>query len=232
MSPPVGPLQFEELKRRPFSFYPAILNVEYNEWRLRRTTGPEILVTNIKSDLEVWIPKKLVKEISDAGGPALIVSLRSKLEYKAGALQPYERKVAEMPAAGDGFSRTPGREPPKSPRRMLAVAAAAACVACLLVIVLLRFAALRRAGPATPGRDLLALTARDDHASVLRKLGPPAEERERPPYRALWYPRRHATVVLRGTQYIGALDSNWRPICHVELPEGDSVLLLTSLPRF
>ncbi len=226
-------MQFEELKRRPFSFYPTILNVEYNEWRLRRTTGPEILVTNIKSDLEVWIPKKLVKEISDAGGPALIVSLRSKLEYKAGALQPYERKLAEMPApAGDGFSRTPGREPRKSPRRIRAAGVAAACVACLLVIFLLRFAVLRRSGPATPGRDLLALTARDDYASVVRKLGPPAGQRERPPYRALWYPRRRCTVVLRGTQYVGALDSNWRPICHVELPDGDSVLLLRSLPRF
>ena len=48
------------MARRVFSFYPPILNVEHNEWRFRKATWSEILVTNSKSDLEVWIPRRVL----------------------------------------------------------------------------------------------------------------------------------------------------------------------------
>ena len=41
MSLPPSPTPLEHLGNRPFSFYPAILNVEHNEWFFRRTTRSE-----------------------------------------------------------------------------------------------------------------------------------------------------------------------------------------------
>jgi hypothetical protein len=222
------PLQFGALKRRPFALYPPILNIEHNEWRVRQTTGPEILVSNLKSDLEVWIPKRLIGDISGADEPLLAVSLLRELEYRAGSLRPYERRVVEMPAApGSGFAGIPGWAPPKSRGRRLATALVCALLAGLVLIVLLRFALLRRAEP-TRG-----LAASDDYASVVRRLGPAAEVHERPPYRALWYPKRSCYVVLLDGHYIGVLDSRWHVIDHVERPgRGDTTPLLRGLPRF
>jgi hypothetical protein len=220
------PLQFGALKRRPFALYPPILNIEHNEWRVRRTAGPELLVSNLKSDVEVWIPKRLIREISAAGEALPAVSLLEELEYKAGMLRPYERRVVEMPAAGV-LAEIPKWEPPKSRGRQLATALACALLAALLVVALARFIPLRRA------EHGLGLTAGDDYASVVRKLGSPAGERERPPYRALWYPKRSCYVVLRDGRYIGALDSHWSAIDHVDRPgHGDTASVLRSLPRF
>ncbi|HEY1204394.1 MAG: hypothetical protein ABSH46_18275 [Bryobacteraceae bacterium] len=222
------PLQFGALKRRPFALYPPILNIEHNEWRVRQTTGPEILVTNLKSDVEVWIPKRLIGDISGADEPLLAVSLLRELEYKAGSLRPYERRVIEMPAPpGSGFAEPPGWTPPKLRGRRLAAALVCALLAALLLVVLAPFAPPRGAEPA------LGLTASDDYASVVRRLGPAAEVHERPPYRALWYPKRSRYVVLSDGRYIGALDSSWHVIDHVERPgHGDTALVLRSLPRF
>jgi hypothetical protein len=240
MPPPAMP-QFGALKRRPFAFHPAILNVEHNEWRVRQTAGPEILVTNLRSDIEVWIPKRLIGEISGPDEPLLTVCLLRELEYKAGTLRPHEQRLVEMPAGPGGagawgepaerqraFSQTPGRENRRSRGRRLAAAFAAALVACLLLVALVRYGPWRHRDPAT-----LDLTARDTYASIVHRLGSPARERQRPPYRALWYPERSCYVILRDGRYIGALDPNWRAIHHVNLPgSGDTLPLLRSLPRF
>jgi hypothetical protein len=222
------PLQFGALKRRSFALYPPILNVEHNQWRVRKTAGPEVLVSNLKTDLEVWIPKRLIGEISGADDPLLAVSLRQELEYKAGVLQACGRRVVEMPAApGSGFGGGSGKGAPKSPDRRLAVALACVLLAGLLLIALVRFVPLWRAGSG------LGLAAGDDYASVVRRLGPAAEERSRPPYRALWYPRRSCYVVLLDGRYIGALDSEWRLIAHADLPGHlDTASVLRTLPRF
>ncbi len=222
------PLPFGALKRRPFALYPPILNVEHNEWRVRKTSGPEILVSNLKSDLEVWIPKRLMGEISGAGEEWLAVSLLQELEYKAGILRPYERRVVEMPAApGAGIARPSGWAPPKARGRRLATTLVCALLAGVLLVALARLALLRRAGPP------LGLTAGDEYALVVRKLGPAAEEHVRPPYRALWYPNRSCYVVLLDGRYIGALDPHWSPIDHVtRLGQGDTVSVLRRLPRF
>jgi hypothetical protein len=223
------PLEFGALKRRSFTFQPPILNVEQNEWRVRKTTGPEILVSNLKSDLEVWIPKRLIGTISGADDPLLTVTLSKELEYRAGVLRPCERRVVEMPAAEvEGFSEIPGWAAPKSRGRQLAVALGFALLACLLLGGLFRLAAVRRAE-----REVEALTAGDDYAAVVRKLGPASEEHAGPPYRVLWYPQRSCYVVLLDAHYIGALDSSWRVIRHVNLPRrGDTAPLLRSMPRF
>lgn len=222
------PLQFGALKRRSFALYPPILNIEHNEWRVRKTAGPEILISNLKSDVEVWIPKRLIREISEADDSLLTVSLLQELEYKAGVLRPYERRVVEMPAApGSGFAEIPGWEPPKSRGRQLATALACALLAALVLVALARFVPLRRGEPG------LGLTASDDYSSVVRRLGPAAEERERPPYRALWYPKPSCYVILLDGRYIGALDSSWRVIDHAEgAGHGDTARVLRSLARF
>jgi len=134
------PLQFGALKRRSFALYPPILNVEHNQWRVRKTAGPEVLISNLKTDLEVWIPKRLIAEISGADNPLLEVSLRQELEYRAGVLWPCERRVVEMPAApGSGFGGASGMGAPKSRDRRLAVALACVLLAALLLVALIRF---------------------------------------------------------------------------------------------
>jgi hypothetical protein len=140
------PLQFGALKRRAFALYPPILNVEHNEWQVRKTAGPELLVSNLKTDLEVWIPKRLIGDISGPDSPLLAVSLRQELEYKAGVLWPCARRVVEMPAApGSGFGGASGMGAPKSRHRRLAVILACVLLAGLLLVALIRFVH-------TPGR--------------------------------------------------------------------------------
>jgi hypothetical protein len=75
MSAPPTPPFIEQMSRRTFSFFPPILNVEHNEWRLRKTAWSEILVVNAKSDLEVWIPRRLLGDVSSVDEPVMIVGL-------------------------------------------------------------------------------------------------------------------------------------------------------------
>ncbi len=138
-------LQFGALKRRAFALYPPILNVEHNEWRVRKTTGPEVLVSNLKTDLEVWIPKRLIGDISGPDDLLLAVSLRQELEYKAGVLWPCAQRVLEMPAAaGSGFSGIPASRAAKSRDRRLAVILACVLLAGALLVVLIRFVHIPR----------------------------------------------------------------------------------------
>jgi hypothetical protein len=139
------PLQFGALKRRSFALYPPILNVEHNEWRVRRTAGPEVLISNLKTDLEVWIPKRLIGDISGADSPLLAVSLRQELEYKAGILWPCGRQVVEMPAApGGGLGEIPPSRAARSRDRRLAVILACVLLAGLLLVALIRFVHIPR----------------------------------------------------------------------------------------
>ena len=64
MSLPPVPPPLEQLGHRPFSFYPAILNVEHNEWLYRRATWSEVLVQNTKTNEEIWVPRRFFGEIS------------------------------------------------------------------------------------------------------------------------------------------------------------------------
>jgi hypothetical protein len=96
------PTPLDQLGSRPFSFYPSIVGVEHNQWRLRRVTWTEVHVINTKSDVEMWVPRHLVGEVSLIEEPVRIVGLVKELEYRAGALIPHSRRVLEMPrAVGD-----------------------------------------------------------------------------------------------------------------------------------
>src|SRR6266699_399840 len=114
MSLPPIPSPLEHLGVRPFSFYPAILNVEHNEWLFRKATWSEILVVNCKSGAEIWISRRFVGEVSRIDDPVLIVGLNRELEYKGGAVWPFQRRVIEMPVAVGGSS-TPA--PPRTADR-------------------------------------------------------------------------------------------------------------------
>src|ERR1051325_2914507 len=111
--PPIPP-SMEHLATRPFSFYPPILGIEHNEWLFRKATWSEILVVNCKTGAEIWIPRRFLGEISRTEAPVVIVGLTRELEYKAGAVWPYQRRVIEMPVAVGGFTAQP--PPPAAPR--------------------------------------------------------------------------------------------------------------------
>jgi hypothetical protein len=95
----------DQLGQRPFSFYPAIVGVEHNQWRLRRVTWTEVHVINTKSHEEIWVPRHWVGEVSLIEEPVRIVGLVKELEYKAGAVIPHRRRVLEMPRAVGQSSR-------------------------------------------------------------------------------------------------------------------------------
>jgi hypothetical protein len=255
MSAPPIPPSLDQMSRRAFSFFPPILNVEHNEWRLRKTTWSEILVVNAKSDLEVWIPRRLLGEVSSIDEPMMIVGLNKELEYKAGAVWPHERRVLEMPAAPHAASAraTGGSVPSHATRggsatesrvgRLVAVVLGLGLLVCGLAVFLFRVGPLRAVKFTATDQDFLALSRNDDFFAVVRKLGPPAEDRWREKggelqYRALWYPQRRYFVILLGTdrsdaRYIGALDGNWRVIHYVDLPNGASTAsMLRGLERF
>jgi len=118
VSVPVIPAPFDQIGRRAFSFFPAIVGIEHNQWVLRRVTWSEIEVMNKKSFQELSIPRRLVGEVSLTREPFLIVGLVKELEYREGAVWPHQRRVIEMPRAVNGPAR---HFSPVSPERLAPV---------------------------------------------------------------------------------------------------------------
>lgn len=231
---------FESFAGRAFSFYPAIRNVEYNEWTYGRETWSEILFVNSKTREEVWIPRHFIGRISSAEEPVLIVGLKQELELKGGAVWPFERRLIEMPAAGGSVravvpkAEGPAEPPPAVPAstdsqmgRLILYALAMGLGACLLVVVFAFQGAprpqdwLRRRTPATKDQQYLTLTREDTYHDVVRKLGPPDREQWITPesaavhFHALWYSQRSYVVVLMGAErggvrYIGTIHAATR----------------------
>jgi hypothetical protein len=257
---PLSPLPppLEELRNRPFSFYPAILNMQHNQWRYRRATWSEVLVVNTRTGQEIWIPRRFLGEISRIEDPVVIVGLVRELEYRAGAVWPYQRRVIEMPiAVGDsGASVQPRRGTPapvigirlesKSDSaifRLVGSALVMGIVAAYFVVNFYRDSLPRpHTAYTTKGRSYWDLTAKDNYDSVVRKIGRPAGDRWQGgtgalQYRALSYPERGYTVILMGVDrqsaaYVGAVDWDWRPVHWVRFPAGDSSSLLRHLKPF
>jgi hypothetical protein len=259
-SPPIPP-PLEHLGTRPFSFYPAIINVDHNEWLFRKATWSEVLVVNCKSSEEIWIPRRFLGEISRVDDPVLIVGLNKELEYKGGAVWPFQRRVLEMPVAVGGgvtpansetepsaSARVVGiRVPPNTESRIFRLIAGALLVGILLyvgVVSLTRIGEVKqRASSTTKDQAYLDLSSRDDFTAVRGKLGEPGRDRwlsesGEIQYRALAYPLRRYTVILMGSTrtqatYIGTMDENWRPLHSVELHSGGTTFsLLRGLQRF
>jgi hypothetical protein len=260
-SPPIPPL-LEHLAARTFSFYPPILNLEHNEWRYRKETWSEILVVNWKTGEEIWIPRRFIGEISRVDDPVLIVGLTRELEYRAGTVWPYQRRVLQMPPSTGSHPSDPGaanetaRTAPApvvgirlepSDRRMfklVAITLSAAIALCVLALNLNRLTEMRRRNIVFTAADqgFLDLSGQDTYAAVVDKLGPPAREASQVlgtiHYRALAYPGRHFTIILMGSDqdgahYIGAMDEHWKPLHSVELRSGGTTLpLLRDLKKF
>jgi hypothetical protein len=258
MSDPSSPEWMEHLASRPFAFYPPIVGVEHNEWRMRRATWSEILVANTRENIEVWIPRRYFGEISRVDEPVMIVGLTRELEYKAGAVWPHERRVVSMPPA-PGPARYPAEDesqppPPVAPARLspaesrigrlIAMVFATGLLAFIAIVAIFRIGPMRsRIVFTTKDQAYLELTRLDDYHSIVKKLGPPAEERWRSPegeiqYQRLTYPQRGYSVILMGPnrnemRYIGTVDRNWQVLHYVELPGGgDTGAILRALKRF
>jgi hypothetical protein len=147
--PPI-PASFEGLGRRPFSFYPPIVNVEHNEWILRRADWTDFRVINTKTKTELCVPRRFVGEGALVEEPVMIVGLVKELEYREGAVLPHVRRVIEMPRAVNAVATSRSIGPPRiapvvgirieaEPRsrlwRLLLAAVAAAVLLCVAVVI-------------------------------------------------------------------------------------------------
>jgi hypothetical protein len=253
------PTLLENLDNRPFSFYPPIVGVEHNEWRFVKATWAEILVVNSRSGAEIWIPRRYLGQVSRVDEPVVIVGLTKELEYKGGAVWPYQRRIIEMPVAVGDTRRMPAQEPPQPASvvgirldggpesrigRMILAALALGIIACVLVVSVMRQGALRsRVVYTSKDQDYLALGADDDYYAIVRKLGTPSEDRWKSEagelqYRAMIYPQRAYVVILMGAdrqsaRYIGTLDAAWRPVHWVHYRGGGATRsMLEGLGKF
>jgi hypothetical protein len=258
MSIPPIPPPFDHLGVRSFSFYPAILNIEHNEWLFRKATWSEILVHNVKTNEELWIPRRFLGEISRVEDPVLIVGLIKELEYRTGAVLPYQRRVIQMPVAvGERPHTAAAPRPQPAPvvgirlepgaesriGRLILGTLMVGVLGTLGVVMVTREGTLRpRVTYANKDTAFLDLTARDDYYSIVNKLGPPAQDHSTKPgdleFRSLWYPQRSYYVILMGTehnnlQYIGAKDKDWNLVHSVILAGGASTAsMLRGLGKF
>lgn len=251
-SPPIPP-QLDHLVTRPFSFYPAIVGIEHNEWLFRKANWSEIQVVNCKSGSEVWISRRFIGEVSRVDDPVLIVGLNRELEYKAGMVVPYQRRVIEMPMAVGGSVVPAGERPERAPIvgirvasstdrgivKLIGVAVAVAVVVCILAVSLTR----QRVVFTTRDQTYMGLTGRDDRTAIVLKLGEPASdhwqsEQGAMQFEALAYPDKKLTVILMGSDrnnatYIGTVDERWEPAHWIEHRSGGNTeSLLQGLKRF
>jgi len=248
----------DELAGKVFSFYPPIRNIEHNEWEFRRAEWSEMLVVNTKSGTEVWIPRRHIGEISSVDEPVVIVGLKRELEYKGGSVWPYGKRVIEMPgfvppapppdAAKDAVVAPPPHVSAPLPAesrigRLIAAVIITGAVLLLAVVAVFRAAPTRQVKFTAVDQDFLMLNRYDDYHSVVRKLGEPSESRWKSEmgevqYQALWYPKRSYYVVLMGAErpevrYIGTVDSNWRVLHYIELPNGTTTAaVLRAIGKF
>lgn len=261
MAVPPAPPPLEELGPRPFSFYPAIGNIAHNEWLYQRATWSEILIRNTKTAEEIWVPRRILGEISRIEEPVMIVGLTKEMEYRAGALWPVVRRVIEMPLAVNESPRPTitiavpaGPAPVVGIRtsdgaenrigRLVIVGISVAILACILVVSLYRGEIIGSRVVYSPIMQTeINLTNRDDYFAVVRELGAPQEDRWKSDkgefqYRLLGYPKLGFAAILMGTdrkdaRYIGAMDKNWNPVHTVPLPgNGNSFSILHHLKRF
>ena len=253
--PPIPP-PLESLGNRPFSFYPAIINIEHNEWIYRKATWSEVLVVNVKSGQELWIPRRFLGELSRIDDPVVIVGLSKELEYRGGAVWPYQRRVLQMPLAVNDAPRSSSPQVKSDPApvigirvesnesrigRLIAVALACGTVACILVVALSREGPLRQSRVTFTSKDhsYQELSHNDDYFAVVQKLGQPEQDRWTSPggalqFRALFYPHRSYIVILMGSdraaaRYIGTLDKNWKLLYSTSR---DASSLLRELQKF
>jgi hypothetical protein len=252
MSIPVLPPPFDQIGNRRFSFYPAIVGIEHNEWTLRKATWSEVLVANSKNAEEIWIPRRFIGEVSRTDEPVMILGLVKEVEYKAGQVIPHIRRIIEMPKAVNDAYRPAVATEVQAPApvvgirldsgaerrigRLILWALGLGTLMCLAVVVLFRADRNPRINYTAVLQSEIGLNPSDDYFAVLRQLGTPAADRWRSDegtmqYRVLDYPDRGFSVVLMGAErekalYIGAVDRNWRIVDSVTLRGGTNTAAL------
>ncbi|MEZ5392042.1 MAG: hypothetical protein R2724_04000 [Bryobacterales bacterium] len=226
---------------RRFAFYPAIRNVEHNEWTLEGETWSEILAKNVETGQELWIPRNHLGEVSSSDSPVLIVGLKRELEQKAGTVFPFRNPVVQMPGKPTPRpSADEGPEPePPPPNRdssteahtlsLIGKALVIGLVAAFLITVFAMggfhnpIAGLFQPDVSTADQRYLALTNQDAYHDVVAKMGKPEREEWLTKddadlqFQALFYPSRRYVLILmggeRGNQrYIGALHDPERKV--------------------
>src|SRR5580658_4824215 len=233
--PPIPP-PLAQLGRRPFSFFPAILNAGHNEWIYRSATWSDVLVRNTKTNEEVSVPRRYLGEISRVDAPVMIVGLLAELEYRAGVVWPAERRVIEMPRAVNDAPR-PRLSPSPAARaavvgirlesdrtsrvgKVVVGGVALGVAGCVLAISLFRGGVLATRVFYAPFTQVdLLLTPDDDYSAVVRTFGQPEAQRwssmlpgtAGEQYELLAYPQRKLYIILMGRdrgseRYIGAMD--------------------------
>ena len=252
-----SPQLLDDFGDRAFSFYPPIVNIEHNEWLFRRGTWSEILVHNPKGDVEVWIPRSYLGEISKVEDPVAIVGLRRELEFKGGSVWPYVRRVIPIPAgpspkplpseAGSVEHRSEVAEALRLTAeeskigKLIGAVLVIGILICFTVVLLTRRQSTEIEYQGVLQQDL-GLGYRSDYYDVVRKLGPPDEDRwlsetgERQ-YRVLVYKKSDLQMILMGPDrkelhYIGAKNAKWRTVHYVEMAGGTTEAILKSLQKF
>lgn len=256
------PPPLDQLAGREFSFYPSIGSIENNLWKLVEANWSEFLVENVGCDIQVWVPRRYLGEVSASDRPVMIVGLNRSLDYKAGQVWPMQKRVIEMPRVPSGGSAaSPQGVPAESqsdPRgsgfrlddserkvgRLILVVLLGALVLVAAVIAVFRGV---RSGDLVAYKavvqESLGLGPEDDYFAVVRKLGEPARDRwkaegESFQYRILEYPKQKLNIILAGRErkqalYVGSLDQDWKVVDSVNQKGGSNTYrVLAKLPRF
>ncbi len=254
--------QFAELAGRAFAFFPAIRNIEHNEWTLEKKTWSEVLAKNARTGEEIWVPRSHIGKISSADSPILIVGLLRELQFKGGSVSPFRKHVVSMPPPGGAARATSDVSEPPPPKRTNSAAdrqtlsfigkALLAGLAVVLLFVMFNFSkgenpivALFRTDTSTSDQRYLGLTNADTYHLVVSKLGQPEKEQWLSleeadlQFQALWYPQRRYLVILMGgtradVRYIGTLHHPSRKVLDAaNLSRGGNTdSLLHNLPKF
>lgn len=258
MPAPHIPTPIDQLAHRRFSFYPAIANVEHNEWLFRRLEWDGIQVMNTKTQEELWIPRRFLGGVASTEEPVVIVGLLKDLEYREGEIVPLVRRVIEMPRAVNDVARPlsalprPTQLAPvvgirlESEDRRSSGRAVLPKVALGLLVCVVGLAMVRDNPWSTRARFFapaprvpLPFTAGDDYLSIVSRLGRPASDRTRAvsggELHLLRYPDRGYALAIFGldrdsARYLGAVGRGGRILHSVPLSDGtDSSALLIRL---
>jgi len=244
------PTPLQHLGGRRFSFYPPIRNLQPNEWLYRRATWAECVVMNARTGQEVWIPRRFLGEVSGVDEAVIIVGLNRELEWQSGAIIPRERRVIELPVAvpvAVNESRPASfgsthlapviniRLEPKPEARTWKWIGVAVVLGAVATTILANIAwqsqPRMRADFFRSYRPWLQLSAEDDYASTVRKMGPPVSVRSRESgdriFQSLDYSKRRYSVILMGptrdtARYIGTLDAHGRVLDALRLGNGSN----------
>jgi hypothetical protein len=246
------PTPLQHLGGRRFSFYPAIRNIEHNEWLYRRATWSECVVANMRTGEELCVPRIFLGDVSYSDDGDMVVALSRELESRAGAVIPRERAVIQFPAPAISDVPAvprPGHLAPVVNIRLeaksevrgwrwIGAAAVLGAVAFAIVADFAHQATFHQRPDSFRGhRAYLQLGPGDDYAAVVRRLGAPAKTESlgsgAEAFRLLTYPSRHYAVVLLGpdnnaARYIGVIDPHGRVLDSVRLSDGRSSAVLLS----